>query len=367
MKTIHLERKIAEVLGKEITLTDMFEVENSLNEKMTKCQFQYHDDTVYPFELSINITRNWIDKEDLTPIIEIGFSLLKAKDGSFLSFDNELLQCEKRKKALQDFYFRFEEVVVNELRQTGNYGHKRIGYLSLFEDFRWFQERKAITHSGRLEHVPNLAFTKSTIWASKEHYLNDTLLAENAEARRYVRYFLSHHAPEEYVRSFLEYVLSTNKPIRIIKERSFWNYSFVVRSDMLYADSVTLSKLGFYFNCDHQDNEELSKAMKFAFDTFSDLDVVNVCLDHISSKELSEKLNLFEENPSLLKESLMSKIEKLKEDNEEYTAYNEKYTAFLDGLLDLHLKYATLYQQMGEETYKRRAEKAKRLWLRYTH
>lgn len=366
MLKLHLESNIEKILPKGVTLTEVFEENRAgFNEAVMKFWFNYQDDTAYPFEFRIEIGRNWSDDTDKTPIIKILFSTTMAKNGQFICFDNDILVSDLRKKVVQDFYFRFEEVVLEVFNQTGKFGYKREGYQALFKGFCWFVAQKALTPSGRTEDVPDITFSKNADGTDEQTYKDQTLVAEGVEARRYVRYFLNHFNCNENVHAFLLYVLQTNKPIRIVKERSYWNYTPLVRPDMLYVDTDTLSKLGYHLHY-NRDKEEV-EAMKYAFDLFSEQAVVNLCLDGVTLKKLNELSDLMEENPLVALEQLAQRIEQATTKNEAYELYGENYRAFLDGLIDLYAKYEDLYQQFGEARDKRRAEKAKRLWLRYTN
>lgn len=370
MHAIQLDGKIAGLLSENIVFTECFEHTGTFNEKITRYWFEYHGDKVYPFELSVKIDRNWLDDQDKTPIVSIVFSTIMAKNGQFLCLGNKLLDCKTRKKHVQTLYFRLEQVLLEELESKGGFGYKRDTYDELFRGYEWFSEGKAITSSGRCEVVPNLAFEENDIWESEEIYKQSTQLVDEKESKRYIRYFLSHNECMPTVRAFLEMVLQSGKEIRLTKEASFWNYTFVVRPDMLHFDSNTLSKLGKIIQYNTQDENETNAVMRYVFNLFSEHGTVNLCLDEMTIQELNEETDLLEKNPVKMMEKITKIMEQLQQGYQEpdpYQEYQQQYQTFLDGLLDLHLKYKTLYQQFGDAAYKRKAEKTKHYWLRYTN
>lgn len=168
-------------------------------------------------------------------------------------------------------------------------------------------------------------------------------------------------------------MLDSKKDIRIVKEVSYWRFYFSIRPDMLTEDYKTLSRIGYYTEYDNGDYHEKMNAMKFAFEEFSkNTEKINICLgchfsfeseDFFFDEESSEEESL--QALIGLKEKIEKEVEELQNPDTEFEEYLKKLNDFLDGLLDMYLKYKELYKIFEDEKYKRRKEKTKRLWLKY--
>jgi hypothetical protein len=157
-------------------------------------------------------------------------------------------------------------------------------------------------------------------------------------------------------------VLNSKKEIRIIKERSHWNYNFLVRPDLLSHDYETLSKLGYNLTFNYQSKEDLLAAMIYVFDFFARFGVVNLCMDAKTHQELRDRD--YNSSPQVNLANLLNTVQEMGKQDDDFVKYGEKHNQFLDGLLDLHQKYGDLYRTFGDQKYQRRAQKAKTLWLK---
>jgi len=355
--------QVEEIVEGNITFLESFEKNGILDEKVEHFWFEYRDnDETFPFTFKATFTRNWLDEKDKTPIVELGFSTIMAKNGQFRSFGNDVLKDEKRRKEIQQFYFKFEAFLLEEMnKQPISFGFKRDQHRELFENYSFFLKNKGITHSGRNEMVPNLEFEENTLWDSEEEYKQSSFIAERRHAKCYIRYFLQKNECDPIVKAFLTYVLHSNKTVRITRDTSFWNYTFCIRPDMLTEDTNTLSKLGQHICYDFDNDQDRLSAMKYIFDLFSTHGMVNICLDKTTLKQLHNRESFIDENPMLALFELHEMIENKKTDNtpENYQEFEEKYNKFLNGLLDLYNNY------QKNEKYQKRAQRVKSLWLKY--
>jgi len=356
--------QVEEIVEGNITFLESFKQNGMLDEKVEHFWFEYHDnDEIFPFKFTAKVRRNWIDEKDKTPIVELGFSTIMAKNGQFLSFGNDVLKDEKRRKDIQQFYFKFEAFLLQELnKQPISFGFKRDQHHELFKNYPWFLERKGITRSGRNEMVPNFEFEENMLWNSEEEYKQSSFVAERKNAKCYIRYFLQHNDCDPIVKEFLTYILHSNKTVRITRDTSLWNYTFCIRPDMLTEDTNTLSKLGHHICYDFSNHEDRLAAMKYIFDLFSTHGIVNICLDKTTLNQLRSRESHIQGNPFIALLELQEEIENKKTDNtpENYQEFEERYNKFLNGLLDL---YNNKYR--NNEKYPKRAQRIKSLWLKY--
>lgn len=366
------ENQVKSLTEGNIYFLESFEqVKPAFKEKVSKFWFEYCNETgKYPFELAVKITKNWLDETDMTPVVELSFSTIMSNHGNFLCMGNDILKDPSRKEEIQNFYFKFESILLDFLyQQNVPFGYSRDRNYSLFGDYQWFLKNKGITPSGRMEQVENLEFKSSILWSTESEYKEFSILTDGINARQIVRYFLKYNHCDKIVKEFLLHVLSSKKEIRIVKECSHWNYNFAVRPDMLSEDSNTLSRLGINLHFNFDNHEDRLAAMIYAFDLFASHSIVNIYLDVKTAREINDEFKLFGHNPILSLLSIHSELEEKKTESikdRKYQQFNENYSNFLDGLLDLHIKYKDLYESFGDEKYNRKANRLKNLWVNYS-
>lgn len=292
------EKQVKNLTEGNIYFLESFE-QVMLKEKVSKYWFEYRTETnIYPFELSVKITKNWLDTTDTTPVVELSFSTIMAYHGNFLSTGNNVLKDPSRKEEIQNFYFKFENILLDFLNQQNiPFGYKRDSDYLLFEDYQLFLKNKGITPSGRMETVDNLEFKPSILCSTESKYKDSSILTDGINARQIVHYFLNNFHCDKIVNDFLLHVVNSKKEIRIVKDTSCWNYNFAVRPDMLCEDYNTLSRLGINLQFNFDNHEDRLAAMIYAFDLFASHSIVNIYLDANTSRQINGE-GFFRKHPN---------------------------------------------------------------------